>query len=104
MAAKTLRVAIVSNQNFPGEPARNLEDHLKWIAKAHAQGAHLIAPFDNNDVRLALKYAIDREQLAKIILRGYGSVGNDHPIASMNRYHADELPQRKYDLDKAKTI
>lgn len=59
-------------------------------------------PYDNNDLRLALKYAIDREKLIKTILRGYGSVGNDHPIASVNRYHASELPQRQYDPDKAK--
>jgi len=61
-----------------------------------------MAPFDNNDVRLALKYAIDREQMLKLILRGYGSLGNDHPIAPSNRYHAADLPQRKYDPDKAK--
>lgn len=60
------------------------------------------APYDNNDVRLALKYGIDREQLVKTILRGYGSIGNDHPISSANRYHAGELPQRQFDPDKAK--
>jgi len=60
------------------------------------------APFDNNDVRLAMKYAIDREQMVKTILRGYGAVGNDHPISPANRYHADDLPQRTYDPDKAK--
>jgi peptide/nickel transport system substrate-binding protein len=60
------------------------------------------APYDNNDVRLALKYAVDREQLLKTILRGYGRVGNDHPISVANRYHADELPQRQYDPDKAR--
>jgi len=60
-----------------------------------------MAPYDNNDVRLALKYAIDREQMVKTILRGYGEVGNDHPISSANRFHAD-LPQRQYDPDKAR--
>jgi peptide/nickel transport system substrate-binding protein len=60
------------------------------------------APYDNNDVRLALKYGVDRELLLKTILRGYGSVGNDHPISGTNRYHASELPQRQYDPDKAK--
>ncbi len=60
------------------------------------------APFDNNDVRLALKFAVDREQLVKTILRGYGRVGNDHPISVANRYHAGDLPQRQYDPDKAK--
>jgi peptide/nickel transport system substrate-binding protein len=58
-------------------------------------------PFDNNDVRLALKYAVDREALLQNVLRGHGALGNDHPIGLSNRYHAD-LPQRKYDPDKAK--
>jgi peptide/nickel transport system substrate-binding protein len=61
-----------------------------------------IKPYDNNDVRLGLKYAIDREQMVKTILRGYGYVGNDHPIPRIDRYYASELPQRKFDPDKAK--
>ena len=61
-----------------------------------------IKPYDNNDVRLGLKYAIDREQMVKTILRGYGYVGNDHPIPRLNKYYASELPQRQYDPDKAK--
>ncbi len=61
-----------------------------------------VPPFDNNDVRLALKYAVDRQALLKTILRGYGSLGNDHPIGRSQRYFAKELPQREYDLDKAK--
>ncbi len=60
-----------------------------------------MAPYDDNHVRLALKYAIDREQMLKTILRGHGALGNDHPIATANRYHAD-IPQRVYDPDKAK--
>jgi len=59
-------------------------------------------PFSNNDVRLALKYGIDREELVAKILNGYGVVGNDHPIGPPNRYHADELEQRVYDPDKAR--
>jgi len=61
-----------------------------------------VPPYDNNDVRLALKYAIDREQMVKLILHGFGRVGNDHPISPVQRYYADELPQRKYDPEKAK--
>ena len=59
-------------------------------------------PFNNEDVRLALKYAIDREELLKKVLLGYGSLGNDHPIAPIQRYHNSELPQRKYDPEKAR--
>ena len=59
-------------------------------------------PYGNNNVRMALKHAIDREALVKQILRGYGQVGNDHPIAPVNRYFAKELRQRKYDPEKAR--
>ncbi|MEK9597038.1 MAG: ABC transporter substrate-binding protein [Rhodospirillaceae bacterium] len=59
-------------------------------------------PFDNNHVRMALKHAMDREAILKTVLRGYGSVGNDHPISPANQFYASELPQRSYDIDKAK--
>ena len=59
------------------------------------------APFDNNDLRLALKYAINREEMVDKILRGFGSVGNDSPInASYPMF--TEMDQRTYDLEKAK--
>ena len=60
------------------------------------------APFDNNDARLAMKYAIDRQQIVDIMLRGNGTVGNDHPLSPDYRYYASELPQRAHDPDKAK--
>ena len=60
------------------------------------------APFDNNHVRQALKYAFDREQLVKKILRGRGIPGNDHPIGPANQYWHRDLEQRSYDPDKAK--
>lgn len=61
-----------------------------------------VAPFDNLDVRLALKYAIDREEMVQKILHGHGRIGNDHPIAPANRYFAADLPQRAYDPEQAK--
>lgn len=58
------------------------------------------APFDNNDLRLALKYAIDRDEIVQKILGGYGSLGNDTPIN--NAYPLfTEIGQRSYDPDKA---
>ena len=60
------------------------------------------APYNDNNVRMALKLAVDREELVKVILRGFGEPGNDHPIAPVNKYHAKDLEQRKYDPDKAK--
>jgi len=61
-----------------------------------------IAPFDNAHVRLALKFAIDREALVKTVLRGYGAVGNDHPIGSSQMFFNKDLAQRTYDPDQAK--
>jgi peptide/nickel transport system substrate-binding protein len=59
------------------------------------------APFDNNDLRLALKYAVDRQEMVDTILRGYGSAGNDFPINGAYALFPDEIPQREYDTDKA---
>jgi len=61
-----------------------------------------LAPFDNTHVRQALKYGLDREALLQKVLRGYGSIGNDHPIAPTMQYHASDLEQTAYDPDKAK--
>jgi len=58
-------------------------------------------PFDDNNVRMALKLGIDREGFVKTVLRGYGSLGNDHPIGPSQNYHASNLDQRKYDPEKA---
>jgi len=59
------------------------------------------APFDNLDVRLALKYACNRQQLIDQIAVGHATIGNDHPISNTLPYWAD-LPQREHDPDKAK--
>lgn len=58
------------------------------------------APFDNNDLRLALKYAMNRQEMVDKILFGYGSVGNDTPINSAYPLFT-EFEQREYDADKA---
>lgn len=61
-----------------------------------------VSPFENNDLRMALKLALDREAVLKTLFRGHGALGNDHPISPGNQYYAKELPQRTYDPDKAK--
>ena len=60
------------------------------------------APFSDNNVRQALKYAIDREQLVQTVLNGFGQVGNDHPIGPGQRFFNTELEQKTFDPDKAK--
>jgi peptide/nickel transport system substrate-binding protein len=60
------------------------------------------APFTDNNVRLALKYAVDREALLQTVLFGHGQVGNDHPINGTYPNFAGDIEQRHYDPDKAK--
>lgn len=61
-----------------------------------------VRPFSELDLRLALKYAIDREAILKLLFDGHGEVGNDHPIGPSNRYFNRALPQRLYDPDRAR--
>jgi peptide/nickel transport system substrate-binding protein len=58
-------------------------------------------PYTNPDIRLALKYAANREEILKAMFSGYGSLGNDHPIPRSDPYFNSELPQRKCDPEKA---
>ncbi len=59
-------------------------------------------PFGNHDLRLALRTAIDREQIIQALFSGLATPGNDHPIPKTDPYWNSELPQVKYDADKAK--
>jgi len=60
------------------------------------------APFDDNNVRLALKHLMKRDELLQKILSGFGYIGNDVPIGRGQQYYNDQLEQRAYDPDKAK--
>ncbi len=59
------------------------------------------APFDNNDLRLALKYAIDRQAILDKVLGGYGTLGNDYPVNGNYALAPDDIEQRAYDPEKA---
>ncbi|MEM8811691.1 MAG: ABC transporter substrate-binding protein [Pseudomonadota bacterium] len=58
-------------------------------------------PFDNYDLRMALKLIVKRQEMVDKILFGHGALGNDTPISTANRFHASELPQRAFDPEKA---
>jgi peptide/nickel transport system substrate-binding protein len=58
-------------------------------------------PFDNNDLRMALKLAIDREAMVNQILQGYATIGNDFPISRSYPYFPADIPQRVYDPEEA---
>ena len=55
------------------------------------------APYDNNDLRMALKLSINREEMVEKILGGMGSVGNDFPINAAYPLFDASIEQRKFD-------
>jgi len=59
-------------------------------------------PFDNVDVRTALKWAINREEIAKKVFLGHAVPGNDNPIAPSVKFASDPQPKYTYDVEKAK--
>lgn len=60
------------------------------------------APFDNKDVRLALKHLVKRDEMLDKVLNGFGVVGNDIPLSPNQKFYNSDIPQRGYDPDKAK--
>lgn len=61
-----------------------------------------VDPFTDVNVRRALKYGINRQELVDKILLGHGMAGNDTPIGPANQYFDSEMEPLTYDLDKAK--
>ena len=89
--------------------ARFLSDNKNFTVIENNGGQHFTfpmrtdtAPFDNEDVRLALKYAVDRQAMVDTILMGHGSPGNDQPISPANIYFDPDIAQRTYDPERAK--
>ena len=61
-------------------------------------------PLDNVDVRNALKYAIDREDIIKRVMRGNATIGNDFHLSPAQPFFPSSIPQREYDPDRAKSL
>ena len=59
-------------------------------------------PFDNVDVRLALKYAMNREEINDKIFLKHAKPGNDNPIAPAVKFSIDPKPKFAYDPERAK--
>ena len=62
------------------------------------------APFDNPELRKALKWAINRQELVDKVLFGYGKPGNDSPLAPSLKFATSPDPVHTYDPEKAKSI
>ncbi|MDW3204020.1 MAG: ABC transporter substrate-binding protein [Alphaproteobacteria bacterium] len=62
------------------------------------------APFNDVNVRNALKLAMNREEIVQKIAFGTAIPGNDFHVAPSMPYHPDDIPQRTYDPDQAKSL
>ena len=59
-------------------------------------------PYTSVNIRRALKYGINRQEMVDKILQGHGQVANDSPIGPASQYYNAEMEQLSYDPDKAK--
>ncbi|OHV30257.1 hypothetical protein BBK14_16700 [Parafrankia soli] len=73
------------------------EQGLAWFLNMAAP------PFDDERVRQALRYSVDRQKLVDTTLFGFGSVGNDLWGKGLPNYNGS-IPQRPHDPAKAKSL
>ena len=62
------------------------------------------APFDDVNVRNALKLAMNRDEIIEKISFGAATKGNDFHLSPVQPYWPDDIPQREYDPDEAKSL
>lgn len=65
---------------------------------------HKRYPFSDVNFRRVVAYAINRERIVKIALRGYGMVGSPGILSPDNPYHTKEIEQYHQDIEKAKAL
>lgn len=61
-------------------------------------------PLQDLRVRQAIAHAIDRQALLDRVLFGFGSVGSMGILPPANAYHADGLPDYRYEPDAARAL
>jgi len=100
-------VDVINQLDYKTVDLLKVRDDLNIIQST--SGQHFLFPMDctsaafaDNNIRLAIKHSIDREQLLNVAFRGFGYIGNDHPIPKTDKFFNAELAQRKFDPDKAK--
>ncbi|NDR58120.1 ABC transporter substrate-binding protein [Aliiruegeria sabulilitoris] len=84
---------------------RNINIHNIPSAGAITMPMHCNkAPFDNPDVRNALKLAMNRDEIIEKIAFGAATKGNDFHHSPAQPYWPADIPQRDYDPDQAKAL
>ncbi|WP_395684539.1 ABC transporter substrate-binding protein [Aestuariivirga sp.] len=87
-------------KSAPDTELYNVSGFAHYTAPIHCDAA----PFDKVEVRQALKWAINRQDLVDKIVFGYGSPGNDNPLSPALKYAIQPEPVYSYDPEKAKSL
>lgn len=95
------RVDLRTVDRMKNAPGVNVEETVGYRHYTFAMRTDT-DPFTDNHIRMALKLGIDREQVMNAVLRGHGTIGNDHPVSPKNRFHAGDLEQRQFDPEQAR--
>ena len=61
-------------------------------------------PFNDVNIRLAIKYACNRNEIIKNVFQGQGTIGNDHPIKPTHPMYDSSIEQINYNPQKAKLL
>lgn len=101
------QVDVVNRVVFQAERALNAAPDISIVETTGNQHysfpiASGLSHTDDINLRRALKYAVNRQDMVDKILLGHGSVANDHPIGPANQFLNRELAQRAYDPDRAR--
>lgn len=56
----------------------------------------------NPDFVMAMKYLLDRELMKRALYRGFATIANDQPISPVDPNFNPAIPQRPFDLDRAR--
>ncbi|VXC96779.1 Extracellular solute-binding protein [Burkholderia sp. 8Y] len=60
-------------------------------------------PTKSPDFVEGIKFLHDRQQIVRVMLRGHGTIANDHPVPEWHPYFMKGLPQRAFDPDRAQS-
>lgn len=82
----------------PNIEVDNVVGFSHWLSLMNTQ----VAPFNDPNVRLAIKHAMNREEIVEKVAFGAATVANDNPIAPTIKFAIDPQPKHSFDPDKAR--
>lgn len=98
----TLNLQPALLEALEGNPNIRIQDHVSSYTHVIRMRADR-PPFDNVNLRQAIKACQDRESIREATQRKYGALGEDHHVAPNHpEYTPGEPPKR--DIDKAKAL